>query len=1587
MPPAVEESRVVASPPRGGLPAYLRLLPQHRLLLCTQCGICYVRQNYERHLLKTHRLTGKAKRSIVECLASADIAEYKLEVQLPTSRLPAILGLPVFQGYACNSVDCLHLTTSEQLIKKHCKKNHDHSYPRDKDAASVVQLQTFFSKTPKYFQVTSASANDASTLTTPLDPHPLANTPTSDARSILNSRYQLAQSSSQARQHAEPQHISEITPWLRVTQFHLHKATFGEVDDFQGSFCIPAGADDESLSLICESVDRLIRHGLDRVQHDQTGKRLHRLDAQLLNSFQAGVTVQDPFQRLDRAHSVNTYSTLFQQLICYFYRLTNDYFGLAVFRETKSQRDCSIALLEEATRQCDDRDSEADSAKEAPGSHADSEATDNICSGNSRARLRRQQAIDQERIQQPNKEKLDRLTLAFCLSLIQHSLDQSTFDSAILSFCAVLAWDSGKKSWRKDLGNYSSSLSKLVYVSQLLILLHCDDLVTSGQHHTLADAIVAQRDLWLQNTSRGPIGEVQSWRLYARGTAKTTVGVAQIRWHQDGVTLVYGDITYKVSYLRDELTYCLAEARRIFAQDLCLGLPDIPVYPPHDLVDNWDEAAAAKSFLDDVRNADCLNGGNTWIYDRVFSSPELLQAALYKNEVGDWPVQADFAYQYEAAVQHFLEFMMTLIHKGSGQPSRRPEMLGLRWQNVAGDKRNLFIHDGYLLFILNYHKSLSQTHGSRYPVRFLLPEVGELLVQFLVLVQPFRRWLSQETHIPARVTEYLWSDSKGVWKDDRMTRLVKRNSLLSIGVATHIQAWRQIAVGMAIKLFSGSRYQGDFDRPGDPDDDDEGRPIAVGGGGVAGEMPDVFHYQTTHAPRTGNLCYGGTINFRDGLTDAGLQEYLLASQMWHQLCLHPPSPSRERDRRLPVGLSASQQSLPMLSTATAALSPPLSSSSAFCASLKHRPPSLTSDAPLPKRMAVRRTPQRHRRRWTAAEAMTALRSLFGPDATYSSPAQCRMIEEIVSGRGEVVAALATGEGKSLAFMLPSRLVQAGTTVVILPLVVLKQDMIRRCTQAGLSFMVWDRHGEHTRYDGCPLIFVSAEAAVLSPFRSFLAGLDSREGLDRVVLDESHLILTASDYRPKLKLIKHLRALRCQFVFLSGTLPPILMPTFCQRLCLFNPEVIRSDQTFRRDLQYAVVFVQPEPETSFLQSAIRGIQIALQDPTTRDDAAARVIVYARTRGTAKEIATALHADAYYSDSGTVDEKAAVLTRWIDGSHPVMVATSAFGMAVDYPRVAAVFHVDVPTNAIDFAQEVGRLGRDGRGGQSTVILPRGASASPSPELENLLPVTEQVMHTYIQQPRCHAAILSWFLDGTPWYCDSVDVRRRCSRCRRLGLRTTDSAPEETPVWLGAKQRKRMAIDDDRAGSDGPDSLLSSDDECRVGPAMLRQHIRDDARDQEQYVRRLEATQGCCMICRLLRSVGIRRDQEMWHGLDACRHPRKPNFFHAKKAAINKGKQQGSGWLAMYTACFGCGNPQGVCDVQGSGGCQFPDIVFPTSWAIFHRPLPFGKTLEQWTGRAFLTEESWMTWLGQEREVHGLQATNAMWVTDCVLREISG
>ena len=68
----------------------------------------------------------------------------------------------------------------------------------------------------------------------------------------------------------------------------------------------------------------------------------------------------------------------------------------------------------------------------------------------------------------------------------------------------------------------------------------------------------------------------------------------------------------------------------------------------------------------------------------------------------------------------------------------------------------------------------------------------------------------------------------------------------------------------------------------------------------------------------------------------------------------------------------------------------------------------------------------------------ALRYLFrDPQAHFRSATQQQMVETVASRYPEVVVILATGGGKSLAFMVPAFLPRAATTVVVMPLVVLK----------------------------------------------------------------------------------------------------------------------------------------------------------------------------------------------------------------------------------------------------------------------------------------------------------------------------------------------------------------------------------------------------------------------------------------------------------------------------------------------------------------------------------------------------------------------
>ena len=868
------------------LAAYLRALPCYGVILCTEHRSCYTIQNLKRHLIEKHAVKPGLWKDIQTWIETQNIAA---TVSQPADYTPFIPGLAHEKGFVCTSIVCRYRTASEQKIQRHCSKEHainSRQKQRERQAYSTATLQFLFAKTPEYFivQPTSATPISATPLTLPTLTTPLfSNSQSSPIHhdqsisSVLSLRIREAaeEQKERYRQLGEPHHVSEITPWLRKCGFHRHLA------GIEGALIVSACqvprslSDDARLYLITLAGERVLRKAYELVE------KLYHVDARTLNTFQVGVLTQDPFQGLQNAQSLINYVKAFQSLLCYFIRVADNHLEREMFIVTEEQREALNDTLEIAEK-LDDT-----TPKKKHGASTDNNADNDQDDNNVEDDHDDNNNDDVEGRSQTLQSELDQTVQRLCLALVRQRIKR-TYDSAVASFCAARSTELNPEdqtiTWKFE-GEVSGLLSKLIYCSQLLILQDAEDLVREGTHEEFGDALEHLCRQWILSNSRSPVSTLNDWRLYSMKVASSTVPPAPIIWDDDGQTLTFRDVRYSIPNLAEEISFCLRQAQQVFQEELCLGFNDIPTYPIDELQDNWACKVPGHSFVDDSRNAAYFEGHADWLGQRIAQHSDHRNTVFHTEQIehapGQWPVRSEFAKQYQISIEKFLKLIMVPVHKGSGQPAHRTEFMGMLWRNSSLAPRNIRLHSGYLLFILTYYKSQSRTHGSRAPVRVIFPALAQLLVQFFVLIQPFRVLLARDTSIPTLVGDYLWSSGENPWPEGHMTRILNSISRRSLGRQVNVQAWRQFCVGIAVKKFSGMHYEADVDIPGNDDDHELDERIITDGV----TLPASFHAQAVHSVRTGNRAYGGSINFSSSLTDAGLQVYLWTSNLVGEIAL------------------------------------------------------------------------------------------------------------------------------------------------------------------------------------------------------------------------------------------------------------------------------------------------------------------------------------------------------------------------------------------------------------------------------------------------------------------------------------------------------------------------------------------------------------------------------------------------------------------------------------------------------------------------------------------------------------------------------
>jgi ATP-dependent DNA helicase RecQ len=342
-----------------------------------------------------------------------------------------------------------------------------------------------------------------------------------------------------------------------------------------------------------------------------------------------------------------------------------------------------------------------------------------------------------------------------------------------------------------------------------------------------------------------------------------------------------------------------------------------------------------------------------------------------------------------------------------------------------------------------------------------------------------------------------------------------------------------------------------------------------------------------------------------------------------------------------------------------------------------------------------------------ASADEVLRQVFGFDGFREG--QQAVVDRLLDGKS-VLAIFPTGAGKSLCYQLPALMLD-GVTVVISPLIALMKDQIDFLVSKGVAAARLDSSldaaGARDVYqklrDGTlKILYVAPERLANERFLSTL----SRLTISLLAVDEAHCISEwGHNFRPDyLKLAPLAKRLNVGRVLgLTATATPPVAKQIAAAFEIAEGDVVRTG-FYRSNL---AMMITPAQSGDRKQLLVQHIKKRERGPT---------IVYVTLQRTAEEVAAYLNrsgidAVAYHAGMDAEDRHR-VQDEFMASDKKVVVATIAFGMGIDKSNIRYVYHFNVPKSLENYAQEIGRAGRDGKPSTCEML----ASADDLVTLEN-------------------------------------------------------------------------------------------------------------------------------------------------------------------------------------------------------------------------------------------------------------------------------
>ena len=319
---------------------------------------------------------------------------------------------------------------------------------------------------------------------------------------------------------------------------------------------------------------------------------------------------------------------------------------------------------------------------------------------------------------------------------------------------------------------------------------------------------------------------------------------------------------------------------------------------------------------------------------------------------------------------------------------------------------------------------------------------------------------------------------------------------------------------------------------------------------------------------------------------------------------------------------------------------------------------------------------------------TTLEETFGFSTL--RPGQAEVMGHLLDGKS-AAAVFPTGGGKSLCYQLPS-LMFSGITLVVSPLIALMKDQIDALTSRGIAAQRLDSTLDAEAYRGVMeqlrrgqlrMLYVAPERFNNERFRASIRTLK----ISLFAVDEAHCISEwGHNFRPDyLKLAGYAREFQVERILaLTATATEQVLNDIRTGFDISSECTVRTG-FYRPNLTLKTIPVTDQQRYSTLLENLR------------DNPPGPAIVYVTLQKTAESIAERLIIDGFPArayHAGMKNDHRSVVQDWFMSSErSIVVATIAFGMGIDKADIRYVYHFNLPKSLENYAQEIGRAGRDG------------------------------------------------------------------------------------------------------------------------------------------------------------------------------------------------------------------------------------------------------------------------------------------------------